>query len=216
MRNGLSLNLSSHLCAAKRVQLVPMEVHPQPGRFSRLWITLNNLNSRKHLCMFGPIDIMSHKTHISLLCVKTYLQYSFWVLNLKNALFTKDINILHVQLAWKEAFSRLSKWAGQHWPSFFSFKTAGSCFSITSMVAWVNEVAFKSIIIDIMRTNPGAVLPLGIEEGIFFNQARAWSARARRACALRALGLLLADGTPTVGGGKTFWWVSRIFLRKQL
>ena len=26
--------------------------------------------------------------------------------------------------------------------------------------------------------------------------------RARRACALRALGLLLADGTPTVGGGK--------------
>ena len=30
------------------------------------------------------------------------------------------------------------------------------------------------------------------------------SARDRRACALRALGLLLADGTPTVGGGKTF------------
>ena len=31
------------------------------------------------------------------------------------------------------------------------------------------------------------------------------------ACALRALGLLLADGTPTVGGRKTFWRVSRIF-----
>ena len=29
-------------------------------------------------------------------------------------------------------------------------------------------------------------------------------ALARRACALRALGLLLADGAPTVGGGKTF------------
>ena len=41
-------------------------------------------------------------------------------------------------------------------------------------------------------------------------------ARAQRACALRALGLLLADGAPTVGGGKTFWAVSRIFLRKQL
>ena len=27
---------------------------------------------------------------------------------------------------------------------------------------------------------------------------------SRRACALRALGLLQADGTPTVGGGKTF------------
>ena len=36
------------------------------------------------------------------------------------------------------------------------------------------------------------------------NQARARSTRARKACALRALGLLLADGTPTVGGGKTF------------
>ena len=28
--------------------------------------------------------------------------------------------------------------------------------------------------------------------------------------------LLLADGTPTVGGGKTFWAVSQIFSRKQL
>ena len=37
-----------------------------------------------------------------------------------------------------------------------------------------------------------------------------------QARALRALGLLLADGTPTVGGGKTFWAVSQIFLRKQL
>ena len=49
-----------------------------------------------------------------------------------------------------------------------------------------------------------------------FYPARARSARAQRARALRALGLLLADGTPTVGGGKTFWRVSRIFLRKQL
>ena len=31
-----------------------------------------------------------------------------------------------------------------------------------------------------------------------------------------ALGLLLADGAPTVGRGKTFRHVSRIFLRKQL
>ena len=37
-----------------------------------------------------------------------------------------------------------------------------------------------------------------------------------QARALRALGLLLADGTPTVGGEKTFWAVSKIFLRKQL
>ena len=39
---------------------------------------------------------------------------------------------------------------------------------------------------------------------------------ARGPFALRALGLLLADGAPTVGGGKTFWAVSQIFLRKQL
>ena len=29
-----------------------------------------------------------------------------------------------------------------------------------------------------------------------------------RSCALRALGLLRADGAPTVGRGKTFWWVN--------
>ena len=34
--------------------------------------------------------------------------------------------------------------------------------------------------------------------------ARARSARAQRACALRALGLLLADGTPTGGRGEDF------------
>ena len=38
----------------------------------------------------------------------------------------------------------------------------------------------------------------------YFYPARERSTRARRACALRALGLLLADGAPTVGGGKTF------------
>ena len=32
-----------------------------------------------------------------------------------------------------------------------------------------------------------------------------------QARALRALGLLLADSAPTVGGGKTFWRVSRVF-----
>ena len=36
-------------------------------------------------------------------------------------------------------------------------------------------------------------------------------ARVRRACALRALGLLLADSAPTVGRGKTFWRVNRFF-----
>ena len=32
--------------------------------------------------------------------------------------------------------------------------------------------------------------------------------------ALRALGLLLVDGVPTVGWGKTFWCVGRFFFTK--
>ena len=36
------------------------------------------------------------------------------------------------------------------------------------------------------------------------NLDKFYPARARRACTLRALGLLLADGAPTVEGGKTF------------
>jgi len=42
------------------------------------------------------------------------------------------------------------------------------------------------------------------EKVLTFYPARARSARARRACALRALGLLLADGTPTGGRGEDF------------
>ena len=40
-------------------------------------------------------------------------------------------------------------------------------------------------------------------------------ARARRAHALRALGLLLADGALTVGWGKTFWGIGRVPSRKR-
>ena len=42
-----------------------------------------------------------------------------------------------------------------------------------------------------------------VEEGVSLRHYQA-RARAQRACSLRALVLLLADGTPTVGGGKTF------------
>ena len=45
--------------------------------------------------------------------------------------------------------------------------------------------------------------------------ARERSARARRAHALRALGLLLADGALTVGWGKTFWGIGRVPSRKR-
>ena len=37
----------------------------------------------------------------------------------------------------------------------------------------------------------------------------------QRACALRALGLLLGDSALTVGRGKTFWAVGKVFLRKR-
>ena len=36
-----------------------------------------------------------------------------------------------------------------------------------------------------------------------------------RACALRALGLLLADGALTVRWGKTFWGIGRVPSRKR-
>ena len=39
--------------------------------------------------------------------------------------------------------------------------------------------------------------------------AHARSAQAHRTYALRALGLLLADGAFTVGWGKTFWCISQ-------
>ena len=38
---------------------------------------------------------------------------------------------------------------------------------------------------------------------------------ARRACALRALGLLLADVALTVGRGKTFWRINQVFFYKN-
>ena len=41
--------------------------------------------------------------------------------------------------------------------------------------------------------------------------ARAKNARARRACTLRALRLLLADSALTLGRGKTFWRVGQVF-----
>ena len=34
-------------------------------------------------------------------------------------------------------------------------------------------------------------------------------------CALRTLGLLLADGAPKLGWGKTFWRVGRVFFKKK-
>ena len=47
-------------------------------------------------------------------------------------------------------------------------------------------------------------LGLSVSDDLEYLSSPSAKPRARRACALRALGLLLADGTPTVGGGKTF------------
>ena len=56
-------------------------------------------------------------------------------------------------------------------------------------------------------SNTGKMISMVAEDDY---PARARSAWARRARALRALGLLLADGAPTVGLGKTFWRVGRV------
>ena len=47
------------------------------------------------------------------------------------------------------------------------------------------------------------ILDVNSPINVYSNQTKG-CARAGRACALRALGLLLADGTPTVGGGRLF------------
>ena len=46
----------------------------------------------------------------------------------------------------------------------------------------------------------GAIIPPGQD---FFEVEKLWMLVCYPACALRALGLLLADGTPTVVGEKT-------------
>ena len=43
------------------------------------------------------------------------------------------------------------------------------------------------------------------------NLDKFYPARARRACALRALGPLLAEGAPTVGGGRLFEGSTKFF-----
>ena len=77
-------------------------------------------------------------------------------------------------------------------------------FPVKFVVEWILEVEFffaqfETMVIHIYQWN---VWPRITHINY---QARA---RARRACALRALGLLLADGAPTVGRGKTFWQVN--------
>ena len=74
------------------------------------------------------------------------------------------------------------------------------------------------IIIDIIFQGRGVIAPKSLtplssksmgRQPIAVSDISVYQARAR--CVLRALGLLLADGTPTVGGGKTFWAVSQFF-----
>ena len=48
------------------------------------------------------------------------------------------------------------------------------------------------------------LLLLGLPDGLHRTPPMGWSSLDYPARALRALGLLLADGAPTVGGGKTF------------
>ena len=55
-----------------------------------------------------------------------------------------------------------------------------------------------------MRKEGGGAEIKRILKDFVFYPARARSTRARRACALRVLGLLLADGTPTGGRGEDF------------
>ena len=93
-----------------------------------------------------------------------------------------------------------------HIPKLCSFaRCFQNCFCFLSMTFPSHVVTFGQQIL-VLHWNYSGDIKAKFDLGITFYQARA----------LRALGLLLAGGTPTVGGGKTFWAVSQFFLRKQL
>ena len=70
--------------------------------------------------------------------------------------------------------------------------------------AFLTEGAITSSTPSSGSSNSLIVCPCEYIESNLNYQACARSALARRACALRAQGLLLAEGTPTVRGGRLF------------
>ena len=82
-------------------------------------------------------------------------------------------------------------------------KVADSMFLSTSTTAWFEAVckAFYCCLTTLTPHNLCEAGGTNTSEALPYPQP--YPDRAR-ACALRALGLLLADGAPTVGGGKTF------------
>ena len=114
-------------------------------------------------------------------------------------------------------FSQLSIAAAKTSSSWYHSKSS----SLLNMSQWVSQSVSEwvsdkhnqwldsgPIKMNFQNISPMATVIWRFQLGCNFYQARARSARARRACALRALGLLLADGAPTVGGRKTFWRVN--------
>jgi len=77
---------------------------------------------------------------------------------------------------------------------------------------WQSEFGFQIVKVPVFRHNNLLQNPTYCKIQLIakFNLLHLTpSSRAgRRVCALRALGLLLADGAPTVGRGKTFWRVN--------
>ena len=92
---------------------------------------------------------------------------------------------------------------------FYSYRVHSIVVELIMVVNKNLEIAIwspmevKPTVVNDNRIVPNILGDMRLSESALY-QARARSARAQRACALRALGLLLADGTPTVGGGKTF------------
>ena len=120
------------------------------------------------------------------------LKISYWTLNIKHCgVFKFYIGHwkLNIAVYWKINIEHWTLWCN----AGFEFNI-GPC-AVLKILHWTLNIEHWRL-----RRIESSIL------NIDYYQARA----------LRALGLLLADGTPTVGGGKTFWAVSQIFLRKQL
>ena len=105
--------------------------------------------------------------------------------------------------------TRLLRW---QFLSRIYYLVPGSSFTSQSVVIITSDFAFFSVGFVELGSMHLNCLPKNwlAAKGTVVDDSKLYPARVRawRACALRALGLLLADGAHTVGRGETFWWVN--------
>ena len=127
---------------------------------------------------------------------------------------------------WNKEFN--AQWSTGCFQVYVTIKVAGLCetSTISNHLTILRAVETPYPLVNEIKSKPTLIVPNQLFGIYIFLAGGGWwlvcplndkyAVKSYPARALRALGLLLADGAPTVGGGKTFWADSRIFLRKQL